>query len=59
MHYHVTKRIEGGRTITAVQQLTGEARVIELAHIMGANSETGRASAGEMVEEVEGMKRDA
>ncbi len=58
-HYHVTKRIEGGRTITAVQPLTGETRVIELARMMGADSETGRASAAEMVAEVRGVKREA
>jgi len=57
-HFHVAKHIAGERTITEVRALTGDGRVVELASMMGANSEAGRASVAEMMAEVlEAKKR--
>lgn len=41
-HYLVEKRIEGGRTATAVTSLEGEARVAEMARMLGGVTITGR-----------------
>jgi DNA repair protein RecN (Recombination protein N) len=59
VHFQVSKHVEGSRTVTAVHTLAGDERVAELAHMLGADSETGRASAAEMVAEVENVKRGA
>jgi DNA repair protein RecN (Recombination protein N) len=56
-HFHVAKHIAGERTVTEVRSLTGEERVTELAQMMGADSESGRASVAEMVAEVDAAKR--
>jgi len=56
-HFHVTKHIAGERTITEVSVLTGDDRVAELAQMLGADSEAGRASVTEMIAEVKAMKR--
>jgi DNA repair protein RecN (Recombination protein N) len=58
-HFHVAKHIAGERTITEARVLTGDARVAELASMMGANSESGRASVAEMMAEVGAAKRKA
>ena len=51
-HFHVTKHVAGERTVTDVRTLTGDDRVAELAQMMGADSEAGRASVVEMMAEV-------
>jgi len=55
-HFHVTKRVAGGRTVTEVHELVGADRVAELARMLGADSEKGRASVSEMMAEVEKAK---
>lgn len=50
-HYHVQKTITGGRTATRIAPLTGEARVDELAQMLGTLSDTTRQSAREMLAE--------
>jgi DNA repair protein RecN (Recombination protein N) len=52
-HLTVSKGLEGERTITRLQDLEGEARVQELAAMLGANSEAGRQSARELLAEVD------
>ncbi|MGC8781565.1 MAG: hypothetical protein ACP5UQ_11955, partial [Anaerolineae bacterium] len=56
VHFHVSKHVVGERTITQVQRLSGDARVTELARMLGADTETGRASVIEMMQEVEHIK---
>jgi DNA repair protein RecN (Recombination protein N) len=52
VHFHVTKQVSGERTITHVERLDGDVRVIELARMLGADTEMGRASVAEMMREV-------
>lgn len=51
-HYRVEKRVEGGRTVTAVTPLEGEARVAEMARMLGGVTITDRTleHAREMIE---------
>lgn len=49
-HFRVQKEIEAGRTITHVQMLDGERRILELAQMMGDISEGTRQSAHELLE---------
>jgi len=49
-HFRVEKQVDGGRTTTQVAALQGEARVIELAQMMGEVSEGTLHSARELVE---------
>lgn len=49
-HLHVEKRIEAGRTITQVDLLSGERRVIELAQMLGEVSEGTLHSAREILQ---------
>jgi DNA repair protein RecN (Recombination protein N) len=56
-HFHVSKHLAGDRTVTSVNKLDGDQRIGELAHMMGTDSETGRASAAEIMAEVEEVKR--
>ncbi len=51
LHYHVRKHVEGNRTQTLVEQLQNEARVDELAQMLGNLSESTRQSAREILEE--------
>ncbi len=51
-HYKVDKLVEDGRTTTAVQQLEGEARLVELAHMLGEVSEGTLQSANEILQSV-------
>jgi DNA repair protein RecN (Recombination protein N) len=46
-HLRVKKHVEGGRTITRVDELNGEARVLEIADMIagGADQETAKAEA--------------
>ncbi len=52
-HFKVEKRVEGGRTTTAVALLAGEARVAEMARMLGGEKITSNtlAHAREMIEE--------
>jgi len=49
-HFHVFKKIQGGRTITVVESLTGERRESELALMFGGDSDANRAAAQEVLE---------
>ncbi len=54
-HIQVQKRIQDGRTITAVDDLSGEARLEELAYMMGELSPGTLHSAKEIMTTVEGL----
>ena len=56
VHYHVTKHAAGERTVTQVDHLTGDERVAELARMLGADTDAGRASVLEMMRDVEDAK---
>ena len=50
-HFRVSKRVDGGRTRTAVERLTQAERVAEVARLMtGSDSSTALASAADMLE---------
>ncbi len=51
-HFHVSKRSDNGRTATQVEQLQGEARVQELAAMLGANTPATLQSARELLHTV-------
>ncbi len=55
-HFHVLKTVEGERTLTHVRRLTGEARVQELAAMLGAPTASGQESAAAMLAEAESTK---
>jgi DNA repair protein RecN (Recombination protein N) len=55
-HFQVAKHVAGDRTLTAVQDLSGEPRIVELARMMGADSQAGRASVQEIMMEVASTK---
>ena len=48
-HYVVTKESQGGRTISRIEQLDRGARVIELARMLGGQSEAARKHAEELL----------
>jgi DNA repair protein RecN (Recombination protein N) len=56
VHFHVEKRVEqtgsGERTVTRVRRLEREARVEELAHMLGASGAAAYRSAEEILEHV-------
>ncbi len=54
-HFKVLKRQEKGRTITVVEHLEGEARLMELAQMMGEVSEGTLQSAHEILQSVSQM----
>jgi DNA repair protein RecN (Recombination protein N) len=54
-HLQVQKRMQDGRTITAVENLSGEARLAELALMMGELSPGTLQSARELMTTVEGL----
>jgi DNA repair protein RecN (Recombination protein N) len=56
LHYHVAKHVAAGRTTTEVRRLAGETQISELARMMGADTDAGRASVVEMMSEVAGHK---
>jgi DNA repair protein RecN (Recombination protein N) len=56
MHFHVSKHVEGQRTVTTARQLDGDGRIAELAQMMGTNSEAGRASVTEIMSEAAAAK---
>ena len=49
-HLQVTKEVVGDRTISQLNVLEGEARVAELAAMLGADSDSGRQSAQELLD---------
>lgn len=50
-HVLVRKELEGNRTVTRIRHLTGEERVSEIARMLGADSETSRRHARELLGE--------
>ena len=52
LHFHVSKRSENGRTSTQVEQLQGDARVEELAAMLGASTYVTLESAREILRTV-------
>lgn len=58
-HYHVVKHIVDARTVTGVEELAGDDRVIELARMLGTESEAGRLSVLEMMAEIQRAKAPA
>ncbi|MBI4674658.1 MAG: DNA repair protein RecN [Chloroflexi bacterium] len=55
-HFHIRKAIVDERTITQAQVLKDQQRIEELAGMLGAETDTNRASAREMLGEVEKEK---
>ena len=55
-HYHVVKHVTAGRTTTEVHHLTDDTRITELARMMGADTEAGRASVLEIMTDVDGTQ---
>jgi DNA repair protein RecN (Recombination protein N) len=55
-HFQVSKHAAGERTVTFVDKLDDENRINELAHMMGTDSEAGRASAAEIMAEIKEIK---
>lgn len=55
-HLKVEKVVVGGRTVTRVQQLRGEARQTELAQMLGSVGEPGLESAAELLRRAEAVK---
>ncbi len=51
-HYHVEKEVTDGRTITRVQALEGNDRVVELAQMLGNSTENTIRSAEELLQQV-------
>jgi len=51
-HYKVDKVVEDGRTITQVEQLSGDGRLMELAQMLGEVSEGTLQSAHEILQTV-------
>ena len=56
-HFKVEKQVVGGRTVVRVQQLEGEARIEELSAMLGAEAESARQSAQEILHYVERIKQ--
>ncbi len=58
-HFRVTKIIEDGRTVTAINELDGEERVGELARLIGGEEEikSARAAARWLLETAEGKRQ--
>jgi len=57
VHFKVDKGVVGERTVTMVQQLTGEERVEELASMLGTATRATRRSAQELLERVSRVKK--
>ena len=54
-HYHVQKLIQGNRTLTRVERLDGEPRLLELSQMLGAVGEGTIRSAHELLQVARGM----
>ncbi len=59
VHFHVSKQVAGEHTTTLVQTLTPEARVEELAQMLGTPTDAGRQSAHELLTRVDAHKTSA
>ncbi len=55
-HFHVFKHLQEGRTITMVEQLNSERRLVELAMMFGGDSEANRSAAQEAIHSAESYK---
>ena len=55
-HIEVNKRVVGERTITTAEPIGGEARLQELAQMLGAETDAGRQSVQDMLVEMAEMK---
>lgn len=55
-HFQVQKQVEDGRTLTRVTQLTGEARTLELAQMLGEVSEGTLRSAYDLLQNAQAFK---
>lgn len=58
-HFKVEKQVVGERTATHVRELSEDERVTELALMLGAESETTRETAGELLRQVQAEKKKA
>jgi len=56
-HFHVSKRLEGGRTVTAVLELDQPGRVNELAAMLGSLGDHATGGAESILSQVDGVKR--
>jgi DNA repair protein RecN (Recombination protein N) len=52
-HFHVQKHVQAGRTSTQIKSLSGEARLVELAQMLGTVSDGTLSSAREILELVD------
>jgi len=59
VHFKVEKQVEGSRTLTHISKLKGEARVDELTAMLGAEAESARQNAVELLQYVEHVKAQA
>jgi DNA repair protein RecN (Recombination protein N) len=57
-HFNIAKEIRGERTVTRVTRLNEEARVQELADMLGGRSEAARQAARDMLVETASRKRE-
>ena len=57
-HFHVFKKIKDGRTVTVVEQISGQRRESELALMLGGDSDANRAAAQEALESAEFRKQE-
>ena len=57
-HFHVYKQIQGGRTMTNVEELVDERRRVELALMFGGDSEANRSAAQEALQSAESRKSE-
>ncbi len=55
-HFHVSKQVANGRTITAVQQLDQNGRITELAAMLGTQSDHARGGAASILQQVNTTK---
>ncbi len=55
-HFQVQKQLEDGRTLTRVTQLTGQARMLELAQMLGEVSEGTLRSAYDLLQNAQAFK---
>ncbi len=58
-HFQIRKEIVDGRTVTMIQELKGNDRVAELAQMLGADTETTRQSAEEMLRDTKTLKQQS
>jgi DNA repair protein RecN (Recombination protein N) len=60
-HYRVSKRTAGGRTVSTIEALRGEARLKELAVMLGGPRYTASAlsAARELIEKAEAWEKEA